>query len=480
MNSTVSLIQLWHLCAQSQAQSEGDDADGVLRWSTLRSALDGLPVPLRGSVDDILRRHFGFDQRGRDHVNFARYWRGMEAMLQACGAFHSGGLDALAQQKVASLRTFRDLLLDELPGTAFGYAAPDAHSVMDIRRLFDRLRTSAVRGGSAPVAAYWDCRLRQLPADDLTVTGDEVASALIRWLEELLGLGANGAHPPAAFLGEASASPSAASLLDEPEHERTPMGRMPGGAHREAAQARSGGATGRAEPSGPGRGVTRLPPPPRRLVGEERASPAGAGAGGELVARRPGPGAAEGGGGAATPHWLHPGAGGVQGPPEVRRFHEVLARSNPGTAQQLFRVVREAVDEAALCTPAGAERPGALVAGVRSLDGVVQRQLRGAFRELEAWAARARRGGRLGLPTGHGDIIAGLLCSQARAAEVMERRMQEVGPAWHIACTLSRTWRRTLCGVVDRWRTRVGGRAAVAAAAGRRPVEDGGRSQSGA
>jgi len=455
-NSTVSLVHLWHLCAESQ----GGDADGVLHWTTLRRALDGLPITRCealncASIDDILRRHFGWDHRGSEHVNFARYWRGMEAMLQTCGAFHSGGLDDQIQRKVSSLRAFRDLLLDELPGTAFGYAASKAHSVMDIRRLFDRLRAAAARGGAGPVAAYWDCRLQQLPPDDETVTGDEVASAIIMWLEELLedssapgalGAGVVGEQAPAFVGDDGSSSSSASSASEEPEHERTPMGTMPAAGPRDAACAwRTSSPGGRPEPRGPSRGP-QLPPPPRRHVGE-------GGPGGD-PARRSAQGVVAGAGGACsstgTPRWLQPGAGGAFEPPEAERFRErlvaALAGERPGVFQ-FFRAVREAAEDTA-----PGLRSGCLAAAVRCLAGVAHRQLRSAFRELEVWSRRA--GGRRPLPRlgGNYDIIAGLLCSQARAAEVLERRIAQVDPAWRVACSLSRARRQVLCEAMDRWR----------------------------
>ncbi|CAE8723341.1 unnamed protein product, partial [Polarella glacialis] len=101
MNSTVSLLHLWRMCLRSQ----GDGVDSVLQWTTLRTVMAGLPMArceaLRASsTDEILRRHFGTAHGGLTwhHVNFTLFWRGMEAILQTCGAFNSSGLDVGTQQ----------------------------------------------------------------------------------------------------------------------------------------------------------------------------------------------------------------------------------------------------------------------------------------------------------------------------------------------------------------------------------------------
>lgn len=455
-NSTVALLHLWHLCAKSQ----GGEIGGVLQWTTLRRALDGLPITrceaLRwGTVDDILRRHFGWDQHSV-HVNFARYWRGMEAMLQACGSHQTGGLDVLVQQKVASLRNFRDLLLDEPPGVAQSAQL----TVGEIRRLFDRLRNAAQRGGVMSVVAYWMDRVRALPADAQTkVTRDEVASALHSWLKELLN------QMDGEDTGDSeSTSSSAPSVLDEPEHEQTPMGllnRAPSGLREAGSIAgsigRASGASVRPEtPSGPGRGL-QLPPPPRRLVGAaganaDRGSPTGTSEAGSARG--------------AGPSWLLAGAGGGSELPEAEHFRECLVRRlasgsprQPGGNQgvsifQFFRAVREAVEDPALALPLGALTPGIVAGAVTSLEGVVHRQLRSAFRQLQDFSRRAAERGpgpllRLGGPD---DIIAGVLCSQARAAEVLERRVVQVAPAWRIAIKLASARRERLYFGLQRWR----------------------------
>merc|ERR1719330_1806933 len=100
-------------------------------------------------------------------------------MLQACGTLNTAGLEAFTQQKVNGLRAFRDAVLDEFP---LVHERSTYYCILDIRRLFERLRGQA--GG--PVAIYWEERLRLLPGNGDMVTADEVASAMCTWLRELL------------------------------------------------------------------------------------------------------------------------------------------------------------------------------------------------------------------------------------------------------------------------------------------------------
>eukprot|EP00424_Heterocapsa_rotundata_P000670 CAMPEP_0168629202 /NCGR_PEP_ID=MMETSP0503-20121227/133_1 /TAXON_ID=89963 /ORGANISM="Heterocapsa rotundata, Strain SCCAP K-0483" /LENGTH=137 /DNA_ID=CAMNT_0008671761 /DNA_START=117 /DNA_END=526 /DNA_ORIENTATION=- len=136
MDSTAKIVNLWRLCVDSQG--EGKDPD-LLRWSTLRSTLETLPIDqcesLRcKSVDDILRQYFG---SGRKPVNFTRFWRGMEVILQISGTFHCNGMDNATQQKVASLRRFRDSVLERSALEARspqhdGFTKRELHSLYDL------------------------------------------------------------------------------------------------------------------------------------------------------------------------------------------------------------------------------------------------------------------------------------------------------------------------------------------------------------
>jgi len=444
-NSTVVLLQLWQLCVQAQ----GGVLEGVLQWNTLKRALDGLPQTrcdaLRcGSVDDVLRRHFGFHgaHGGHTHLNFARYWRGMEAMLQACGAFNQAGLEAFTQQKVSGLRAFRDAVLDDLPQRSTYY------SILDIRRLFERLRHQA--GLVPPVAVYWEERLRLLPVNGDMVTADEVASAMCTWLRELLRdhslalqqfSGEEGHRGPLPLAGNSPSSSSGASAVDEPERERTPMGTQ---YHLPAAAApghRIAGGVELQPGNFAGRGQAHLSPSNR--FGSDERSP--------LTAGRPTHGSAEGAG--IPPGWLAaPGA--TPETLEVRHFREHLARGLSGATNgmlvlQLYRAVRDATIEAKCCAT-GTSRAPLLDAATECIAGVVRRQLRSAMRDLEA--RTARRGVRNVSKQGHGTIVLDLLCSQAKAAAVLERRAVQVPPAHRIAWLLSVARQRALSGALERWR----------------------------
>jgi len=384
---------------------------------------------------------------GHTHVNFARYWRGMEAMLQACGAFNTAGLEAFTQQKVSGLRAFRDAVLDDLPQVHERVAY---YCILDIRRLFERLRVQA--GLVPPVATYWEERLRLLPVNgDMNgnmVTADEVASAMCTWLRELLRdnlpatqqlNGDEGHRGSLALGGDSPSSSSGASVVDEPERERTPMGTQ-----YHPSSAASGHRTASAVELPPGsygsRGQTHLTPSNR--FGSDERSPSAAG--------RPNPGNAEGVGIGA---WLA-ASGAAPETLEVRRFREHLTRGLSGATSgmlvlQLYRAVRDATIEAKCCAT-GSSRAPFLDAATECLAGVVRRQLRTAMRDLEAWTAR--RTLRSASKQGHGTIVLDLICSQAKAAAVLERRAVQVPPAHRIAWLLSVARRRILSGALEPWR----------------------------
>merc|ERR1719440_1320955 len=67
----------------------------------------------------------------------------------------------------------------------------DTYSMAELRALYERLARLATEPELQPeVLAYWQEKLRVLPQDDdgeeLLVTSDEIATALLAWLEELL------------------------------------------------------------------------------------------------------------------------------------------------------------------------------------------------------------------------------------------------------------------------------------------------------
>merc|ERR1719334_2955795 len=111
----------------------------------------------------------------------------MEDILQMYGRLNEGSMEPSKQQKVASLRAFRNTVLGELQPRV-----GERYTVQDLRHLYGRLLADASQGNQAgrvlwEVPAYWEEKLKQLPDDqDTPVTDDDVANALLQWLRELL------------------------------------------------------------------------------------------------------------------------------------------------------------------------------------------------------------------------------------------------------------------------------------------------------
>eukprot|EP00929_Paragymnodinium_shiwhaense_P069103 TRINITY_DN34858_c0_g1_i1.p2 TRINITY_DN34858_c0_g1~~TRINITY_DN34858_c0_g1_i1.p2 ORF type:complete len:439 (+),score=67.04 TRINITY_DN34858_c0_g1_i1:693-2009(+) len=194
--------------------------------------------------------------------------------------------------------------------------------------------------------------------------------------------------------------------------------------------------------------------------------------------------------------WLPPSSA----EPEEKRFRRLLA-DNLGEGDlsaasffDFFRVVRDAVEEceeaaeAALFAAAGAStsassshRPrgsstprsgrgasgyriashAALRQGVARLFVVVRHRLREVYRELESIPPRPRQAGTPSRATsapgggdfvGHDSIFAGLICSQARTAAMLERRAQRVPWAYRLLWQLARIGRRRTLETLVHWR----------------------------
>jgi len=295
--------------------------------------------------------------------------------------------------------------------------------------------------------------LRLLPVSgDMSgnmVTADDVASAMCTWLRELLRdnlpaaqqLNGDEGHRGSLDLGgDSPSSSSGASVVDEPERERTPMGTQYHSSfsaaygHRAAVELPPG--------SHGGRGQTHLAQSHR--FGSDERSPSAAG--------RPTSGSAEGVGIPAG--WLA-ASGAAPETLEVKRFREHLSRGLSGATNgmlvlQLYRAVRDASIETRCCAT-GSSRAPFFDAATECLAGVVRRQLRMVMRDLEAWTAR-RTARSAAQQRGHGTIVLDLICSQAKAADVLERRAVQVPPAHRIAWLLSVARRRVLSGALERWR----------------------------
>eukprot|EP00929_Paragymnodinium_shiwhaense_P069104 TRINITY_DN34858_c0_g1_i2.p1 TRINITY_DN34858_c0_g1~~TRINITY_DN34858_c0_g1_i2.p1 ORF type:complete len:634 (+),score=117.32 TRINITY_DN34858_c0_g1_i2:158-2059(+) len=512
-NSVLALLHLWQLCMHSQAQSNGSQT--VLYWATIRKALHrGLGEKLKnlqgGSLDDTLRQYFGWSRSTGGHVSFARFWRGMEAILRACSSFYEGDLDEETELKVASLRRFRDAVLDEdffpaagSPGCEYGI-----YYVRDLRRLCERLRIASLTPQSTAnvVLAYWEERIHGLPDDDQTVSNDEISSALLAWLEDVLHDAMESGEEDGDVLesDESSGETEDSSPRRFPPSQQAAVWQRQGRAYSFDPRSR-----GAADDN-----VGNLPPPPQRhpfgspgsyvssaFPGHAGGSPipTASGLAGsppvEAVVRRPSfqqQLASHAGGDT----WLPPSSA----EPEEKRFRRLLA-DNLGEGDlsaasffDFFRVVRDAVEEceeaaeAALFAAAGAStsassshRPrgsstprsgrgasgyriashAALRQGVARLFVVVRHRLREVYRELESIPPRPRQAGTPSRATsapgggdfvGHDSIFAGLICSQARTAAMLERRAQRVPWAYRLLWQLARIGRRRTLETLVHWR----------------------------
>lgn len=407
-NSTDALVQLWNMCVTSQ----GSCPEQGLQWDTLRRVMEGLPVARcealkTNSVDEILSYHFGPHAAGGvlNYVNFTLFWHGMEAILQTAGVFNHRGFDDGTLQVIASLRHFRDAVL-ELPG-AFGGSLDEQPlaecHVRELRILYDQLHDQGLLSGSGAVAEYWADKLRQLPKDEenLMVSADEISAALLQWLEDLLGY-AEGSEDASSEEPEQELTPevfAARSLLKKPEGQDA---------------RRATGATGRLS--------WLLKPDVAENV-------------------------------------------------EVAKFRSSLREVFPHddiSLRDFYRGVREAIPESAAGSSDSRSGGQALRAGVALLQNLVRRKVRLAVSRMlpqrQAPARKPRysrldsglRAARPGTPRSEAcGVIAGLVCSQAVAAKVLDRRAHLAPRAFCAAWILERARRRWLVNVVTIWRSRL-------------------------
>eukprot|EP00930_Biecheleria_cincta_P101254 TRINITY_DN92885_c0_g1_i1.p1 TRINITY_DN92885_c0_g1~~TRINITY_DN92885_c0_g1_i1.p1 ORF type:complete len:467 (+),score=64.38 TRINITY_DN92885_c0_g1_i1:80-1480(+) len=384
-NSTLSMVHLWQMCVRSQ----GNELDTVLRWETLTKVMNGLPMvrceALRNSnTDEVLQRYFrpSGSTGTPEYVNFIVFWRGMETILQTAGVFNPGGLDVVTTQTVTSLRQFRDAVLQEMPQRVAG-RLDAVFPVRQLRILYERLhRLADTQGFQASVAEYWAEKVQELPPDGEIVTSDEIAVALLQWLEALLGCGDD--------LSDVTGTE------DEPEQESF--------SDDQADDAAIAG-----------------PPGLEWLLAAPRSR--------ECEPETPG----------------------------AVRFRTLLCgtlgqsqSSEELSLPRFYRLVREAMEiaEGHPVTPRCGEgqicnkstRQLAVLAGAKRLSVIVQRQVRTAFRMLESTGRPAaifleRRSG----PT---SIIAGLIRSQAMAAQILDKRASMAPRAFRMACLLAKLQER--------------------------------------
>lgn len=339
---------------------------------------------LRNSnTDEVLQRHFrpSGSTGTPEYVNFIVFWQGMETILKAAGVFNSGGLEVVTSQTVTSLRQFRDAVLQEMPQRAAGLDAD--YSVRQLRSLCERLhRAATIQGFQASVAEYWTEKLQELPPDGEMVSSDEIAVALLQWLEALLDCGDN--------LSDATGTE------DEPEQESF---------SDDQADYRAVGSLA---------SLDWLWAAPRSREGEPET-------------------------------------------PEAVRFRTLLC----GTLEQtqsseslslprFYRLVREAMEiaEGYPVTPRTGEAQSfnksafqfATLVIAKRVSVVVQRHVRTAFRMLQGIrrpVATFPEGN-----SGQGSILAGLIRSQAMAAQMLETRASMAPRAFRMACLLAKLLER--------------------------------------
>lgn len=462
MNSTVSILRLWHLCIESQGDGEGITLD----WTTLRKALEGLGQRVQvlqcSSVDEIMHRHFSLRSGDCEPVSFTRYWKGMEAILHACGVFHDGDLDSPTELKVQSLRSFRDSVLD------LGESDVETYSLAELRQLYERLRDEAATS-STQVHSYWEEKLGMLPSDEdhedlKDVTSEEIANALLTWIEDLLkdylgddpafeGASETGSSDQEDMLGEAGLYKGLGATADF------------GG-----RTADFGSSSGLSVANGDlGGAMSRFATP---------VDVAGGGTFGQGLPLPPQPGRATLGR-SGHHQWLRAAEPGDR--IEVRQFREQLIRHLPNNGSellinQLYSALRDTVEAHSEAT-GGATPSGAtprrrtaraqIREGVERLAGVSRRYLRGYFRDWES-EAYMLQGSRSGPRPAAGQVadmnlLAELVRSQARCAEVLERRYNLVYPTYRLAWILGQAQRRSISSALARWQPWPQGSAAMPA-----------------
>lgn len=182
-----------------------------------RELADNLEVLGASSVDQVLVDYMQPDASGV--VGFLQFWKGMEEILEACGSRRSR-LNSGKQHAVDGFHFLRTCILSM--GSADVSQNRSVFRVSEIRFFIERTIQIAGPDGEA----YWRAQAAQLPSDDVLVTGEEVASALLAWLEQLVADG--GEYADATYQGEGSGGSSEVSADDD--NDSLDEGRSPGAA----------------------------------------------------------------------------------------------------------------------------------------------------------------------------------------------------------------------------------------------------------
>lgn len=181
MDSTRAIIRLWQLCIPNDCGPQ-EGGDGAIPVQTLKAVLEreleGHLGAFGGrSVDEILSTYMHPDSDGV--VGFLQFWRGMEQILQARGSMQSH-MTTAQQQAIDGFRFLRTCVLDM--GSQQVSQGRSAFSVRELRYFIHRTMSFTGPEGEP----FWRRQADQLPEDNVWVTGEEVDSALLAWLEELV------------------------------------------------------------------------------------------------------------------------------------------------------------------------------------------------------------------------------------------------------------------------------------------------------
>lgn len=189
MDSTRAIIALWRLCVPAGLgpQVGGDSRDGAIPVDVLKVVLEReLEGHLRdfgqNSADEILQTTMQPDADGV--VGFLQFWKGMEEILRARGTMRTYALTPAQKEAITGFRFLRTCLLDMEKRQISQDRS--SFSVGELRYFMDRtIEMTGTEGQD-----FWRQRAKQLPEDpEMLVTGEEVASALLTWLEDLVGEG---------------------------------------------------------------------------------------------------------------------------------------------------------------------------------------------------------------------------------------------------------------------------------------------------
>mmetsp|Transcript_18831 Transcript_18831/g.42143 ORF Transcript_18831/g.42143 Transcript_18831/m.42143 type:complete len:507 (-) Transcript_18831:21-1541(-) len=432
-NSAVSMLRLWDLCLEAQDGMGGSES-GIVYWSTLRQALlNGLGGRVQqlqcSSVDDLLVRHFcgGVSNSNGDGVNFMHYWRGMEVILQACSAFQTGGLDAETEEKVDSLRMFRDAVLDETATHLQSYP------LQNLRALYSRLTRAP--GTSVGVVEFWEMRMSQMlppgEGDDGMVFWDEIASALLAWLQELLQDVREHATLPVSMYSTASTrSPgpggTTSTAGEDGMWQDTYMLEelVPDKRSSASTARRSNGA------------ANRFGQWPSQSSQQSIAQPWMKGPSNSSSSRK---------GSAALPAWLTTAS--TEEAADVHRFRSgLLQHIGEGdlTLSRLYLAVRDVVRDRALVHE---RKRAAVILLTKAVSHLMDIEVRCAFRRMQSagWHRKPPK-------VQSSSILADVVCSQAETAKILEKRANHIPWAYHMAWLLGRMRYQRLSSSLGQWR----------------------------